>query len=37
MFEVVLTMLSDLINVFPILFMLYVIFDLVGGLLFGKR
>ncbi len=37
MFEISLTFMSRLIDLFIPLFALYVIFDFVGSLLFGKR
>ncbi len=37
MFEITIQMFSQLIDIFPVLFLLYVIFDLIGSLLFNKR
>lgn len=37
MFEIVETMLLQLIQLIVPLFGIYVLFDLIGGLLFGKR
>ena len=37
MFEIVETMLIQLIQLIVPLFGIYVLFDLIGGLLFGKR
>lgn len=37
MFEISLTLLKQLISLMPGLFGVYVLFDLIGGLLFGKR
>lgn len=37
MFEIVETMLIQLIELIIPLFGIYVLFDLIGGLLFGKR
>lgn len=37
MFEVSLTFLNQLISLIPSLMALYILFDLIGSLLFGKR
>lgn len=37
MFEIVTQMFIQLIDIFPVLFLLYVIFDLIGALLFNKN
>lgn len=37
MFEVSLTLLSQLIDMLPFLIALYILFDFIGTLLFGKR
>ena len=37
MFDICIEFMCDLIGLFPILFTLYVIFDFLGSLLFGRR
>lgn len=37
MFEVATQFMSQLIDIFPVLFTLFVLFDFIGSLLFGKR
>lgn len=37
MFEVAIQFMSQLIDIFPVLFILFVLFDFIGSLLFGKR
>lgn len=37
MFDVVITLLSNFVDMLPYLIGLYLIFDFIGSLLFGKR
>lgn len=37
MFDIFLEMFTQVITLFPVVFCLYIIFDLLGGLLFNKR
>lgn len=37
MFDVAMEFMGQLISIFPVLFTLYVLFDFIGSLLFGKR
>lgn len=37
MFEVAITFMVQLVDLIPPIFGLYILFDLIGGLLFGKR
>lgn len=37
MFDIFTQMFVDLVSYIPVIFALYVIFDLIGGLLFNKR
>lgn len=37
MFEISMKLLEQLVNLIPALFGIYILFDLIGGLLFGKR
>jgi len=37
MFDITVQMFIQLIDIFPVLFLLYIIFDLIGALLFNKN
>lgn len=37
MFDIFLEMFTQVISLFPVVLALYIIFDLIGGLLFNKR